>query len=105
MRATHPSDKADLPDPGACALCAATRGWPGAAIAIGPAGQVLAASGMSGMGEGDSAPFDLPSAAIASQLVDRSGRMWRLSAPVAGVRFATAELNEAPDAAHRFTAA
>ena len=34
-----------------------------------------------------------------------AGRRWRVSAPVAGIRLATADLREEPDAAHRFTAA
>jgi CheY-like chemotaxis protein len=51
------------------------------------------------------APFELPAAPIASQLVDGAGRSWRLSAPTSGIRLATADLREEPDAAHRFTAA
>ena len=86
-------------------LSATARGWPGAALAVGPRGGVLAASALSGLTAGMKAPFDLPAAPIASQIVDRAGRHWRVSAPVAGVRLATADLREEPDAAHRFTAA
>ena len=86
-------------------LSAAARGWPGAALAIDASGKVIAASALSGLTAGMKAPFDLPAAAVASQIVDRAGRCWRLSAPVAGVRLATADLREEPDAAHRFTAA
>lgn len=86
-------------------LSATARGWPGAALAIGARGQVLAASALSSLTAGMKAPFDLPAAPIASQIVDRAGRCWRISAPVAGVRLATADLREEPDAAHRFTAA
>jgi len=86
-------------------LSATARGWPGAALAVGPCGVVLAASALSGLTAGMKAPFDLPAAPIASQIVDRAGRHWRVSAPVAGVRLATADLREEPDAAHRFTAA
>jgi signal transduction histidine kinase/CheY-like chemotaxis protein len=92
-------------DPAGEALCAATRGWPGAALAVDAGGLILAASSMSGLEPGMRAPFSLPAAAIASQIVDAAGRRWRVSAPVAGVRFAVADLKEAPDAAHRFTAA
>lgn len=86
-------------------LSATARNWPGAALAIDASGKVLAASALSGLIAGMNAPFDLPAAAVASQIVDRAGRCWRLSAPVAGVRLATADLREEPDAAHRFTAA
>ena len=86
-------------------LSVTARGWPGAALAVGPRGVVLAASALSGLTAGMKAPFDLPAAPIASQIVDRAGRHWRISAPVAGVRLATADLREEPDAAHRFTAA
>ncbi len=86
-------------------LSAAARSWPGAALAVNAAGRVVAASPLSGLTAGMKAPFDLPAAPIASQLVDRAGRSWRLCAPVAGVRLATADLREEPDAAHRFTAA
>lgn len=86
-------------------LSATARGWPGAALAIGQNGVVLSASALSGLTAGMKAPFDLPAAPIASQIVDRAGRHWRLSAPVGGVRLATADLREEPDAAHRFTAA
>jgi len=86
-------------------LSAAARGWPGAALVIGPRGRVISASPLSGLTEGMRAPFDLPAAPVASQIVDNAGRRWRVSAPVAGVRLATADLKEEPDAAHRFTAA
>lgn len=86
-------------------MSAIARGWPGAALVIGPEGRVIAASPLSGLTEGMRAPFDLPVASIAAQLVDRAGRSWRVSAPVAGMRLAAADLREEPDAAHRFTAA
>lgn len=86
-------------------LSAVARGWPGAALVIGPDGRVVAASPLSGLTEDMRAPFELPVAPIASQLVDRAGRGWRVSAPVAGMRLATADPREEPDAAHRFTAA
>jgi signal transduction histidine kinase/CheY-like chemotaxis protein len=86
-------------------LSATVRGWPGAALAISSTGRVIAASPLSGLTAGMKAPFDLPAAPIASQLVDLAGRSWRISAPIAGVRLATADLREEPDAAHRFTAA
>lgn len=89
----------------ASVLSAAARSWPGAALAIGPGGRVLSASPLSGFLEGMRAPFDLPVAPIASQIVDAAGRRWRVSAPVSGVRLAIADLKEEPDAAHRFTAA
>jgi signal transduction histidine kinase/CheY-like chemotaxis protein len=86
-------------------LSAAARGWPGAALVIDPTARVIFASPLSGLIEGMRAPFDLPAAAVASQIVDRAGRRWRVSAPVAGIRLATADIKEEPDAAHRFTAA
>jgi hypothetical protein len=86
-------------------MSAAVRGWPGAALVIGPDALVISASALSGFTEGMRAPFDLPVAPIASQIVDRAGRRWRVSAPVSGIRIATADLKEEPDAAHRFTAA
>jgi signal transduction histidine kinase/CheY-like chemotaxis protein len=89
----------------ASVLSAAARSWPGAALAIGSGGRVLAASPLSGFIDGMRAPFELPVAPIASQIVDDAGRRWRISAPVAGVRLAIADLKEEPDAAHRFTAA
>ena len=92
-------------DAAASVLSAAARSWPGAALAIGAGGRVLSASPLSGFIEGMRAPFELPVAPIASQIVDDAGRRWRISAPVAGVRLAIADLKEEPDAAHRFTAA
>jgi len=86
-------------------LSATARSWPGAAIAIDPRGRVIAASPLSSIAENMRCPFGLPVAPIASQIVDSAGRRWRVSAPVAGVRLATADLKEEPDAAHRFTAA
>jgi signal transduction histidine kinase/CheY-like chemotaxis protein len=86
-------------------LSSAVRGWPGAALVVAPDGKVISASALSGLTEGMRAPFDLPKASIASQIVDAAGRRWRVSAPVAGVRIATCDLKEEPDAAHRFTAA
>jgi signal transduction histidine kinase/CheY-like chemotaxis protein len=86
-------------------LSAAARSWPGAALAIDPRGRIIAASPLSGIAENMRCPFGLPVAPIASQIVDSAGRRWRISAPVAGVRLATADLKEEPDAAHRFTAA
>jgi signal transduction histidine kinase/CheY-like chemotaxis protein len=86
-------------------LSATARSWPGAALAIDANGQVIAASALSGFTSGMKAPFELPAASVASQIVDRAGRCWRISAPVAGIRLATADLREEPDVAHRFTAA
>jgi signal transduction histidine kinase/CheY-like chemotaxis protein len=86
-------------------LSAIARGWPGAALVIGANGRVVSASPLSGLAEGMRAPFQLPVATVASQIVDPAGRRWRVSAPVAGIRLATADLKEEPDAAHRFTAA
>jgi signal transduction histidine kinase/CheY-like chemotaxis protein len=86
-------------------LSATARSWPGAALVIDASARVLAASPLSGLTAGMKAPFDLPAAPIASQLVDPAGRSWRISAPIAGIRLATADLREEPDAAHRFTAA
>lgn len=86
-------------------LSAAARSWPGAALAIDANGRVIAASALSGFTSGMKAPFESPAASIASQIVDRAGRCWRISAPVAGIRLATADLREEPDAAQRFTAA
>ena len=86
-------------------LSATALGWPGAALALGPQGLVLAASALSGFTAGMKVPFDLPAAPVAAQIMDRAGRHWRVSAPVAGARLATADLQEEPDAAHRFTAA
>ena len=89
----------------ASALSAIARGWPGMALVIDRDGRITGANALSGFTEGMGAPFALPAADIASQIVDRAGRRWRVSAPVAGCRLATADINEAPDAAHRFTAA
>lgn len=86
-------------------LAAVARGWPGMALVVGDDGRIQAASALSGFADGMRAPFDLPAAPVASQIVDTAGRRWRVSAPVHGLRLATADLNEAPDAAHRFTAA
>ncbi len=87
------------------ALAAVARGWPGMALVVDPGGRIAGASPLSGFIEGMRAPFELPAAPIASQIVDKAGRRWRVSAPVGGLRLATADVNEAPDAAHRFTAA
>jgi signal transduction histidine kinase/CheY-like chemotaxis protein len=86
-------------------LMAVARGWPGMALVISADGRIDGASALSSFTAGMRAPFDLPSADVASQIVDKAGRRWRVSAPVAGLRLATADINEAPDAAHRFTAA
>lgn len=86
-------------------LSTTALGWPGAALAVGPQGLVLAASALSGFMAGMKVPFEIPAAAIAAQIMDRAGRHWRVSAPVAGVRLAIADQREKPDAAHRFTAA
>lgn len=87
------------------ALAAVARGWPGMALVIDAGGRISSASALSGFIEGMRAPFELPAAQIASQIVDEAGRRWRVSAPVGGLRLATADVNEAPDAAQRFTAA
>jgi signal transduction histidine kinase/CheY-like chemotaxis protein len=92
-------------DQAADPLAALARGWPGAALVVDAAGIVIAASSLSTVLPGMRAPFGLPSAAIASQIVDSAGRMWRVSAPVDGRRLATCDSREEPDAAHRFTAA
>src|SRR5689334_4109658 len=97
--------ESSAPESSAEILSAAARGWPGAALVIGADGRVIAASPLSGLADGMRAPFELPAAQLASQIVDAAGRRWRISAPVSGVRFATADLKEEPDAAHRFTAA
>ncbi len=87
------------------ALSAVARGWPGPALALDAQGIVIAASPLSGLAERMRAPFAFPAAAIAAQIVDRAGRCWRVSAPVDGIRLATAERHESVDSAHRFTAA
>jgi hypothetical protein len=94
-----------MSDPAADILSETARGWPGAALAIASSGRVIAASPLSGLTAGMRAPFDLPAAPIAAQIVDGAGRCWRISAPVSGVRLATADLREEPDTAQRFTAA
>ena len=104
-QAANSSEPGVTQDAAGDVLSATVRSWPGAALAIDAAGQVIAASALSGLTSGMKAPFDLPAAAVASQIVDRAGRCWRVSAPVAGIRLATADLREEPDAAHRFTAA
>ena len=86
-------------------LTAIARSWPGAALVVDAAGKVIAASPLSGFKTDMQAPFTLPSADIASQIVDKAGRNWRVSAPVDGRRLATSDTREEPDAAHRFTAA
>jgi len=100
---------AELPTPANDAaphpLAAIARSWPGAALAVDAGGLVIAASPLSGFAAGMNAPFALPSAAIASQIVDKAGRSWRVSAPVDGRRLATSDAREEPDAARRFTAA
>lgn len=104
MKAPVP-DK-DLPAETAATVLAMTASsWPGSALAIDAGGMVIAASPLSGFTRGMRAPFALPAAAIASQIVDKSGRSWRVSAPMGGVRLATAEQHESLDSAHRFTAA
>ncbi len=104
MKAPVP-DK-DLPAETAAAVLAMTAsGWPGPALAIDADGMVIAASPLSGLTARMQAPFALPAAAIASQIVDKSGRSWRVSAPMGGIRLATAEQHESLDSAHRFTAA
>jgi len=87
------------------ALAAVARSWPGPALAINAGSVVIAASPLSGLAEDMRAPFALPAADIAAQIVDAGGRSWRVSAPVNGVRLATAEKHESLDSAHRFTAA
>ena len=96
---SHP--KADA----ASALVIVAQGWLGPALAIDADGVVISASPLSGFAEGMRAPFVMPAVAIAAQIVDSAGRSWRVSAPVAGVRLATAEQHESQDTAHRFTAA
>jgi signal transduction histidine kinase/CheY-like chemotaxis protein len=81
------------------------RGWPGAAMVVGADGLVVAASSMSGFCEGMRAPFALPGNDAAAQLADAAGRIWRVSAPVNGQRFAVMDAKREPDAADRFTAA
>jgi signal transduction histidine kinase/CheY-like chemotaxis protein len=81
------------------------RGWPGAAMVVGTDGLVVAASSMSGFCEGMRAPFALPGNDAAAQLTDAAGRIWRVSAPVDGQRFAVMDAKREPDAAERFTAA
>jgi len=87
------------------ALAAVARSWPGPALAINAGSVVIAASPLSGLAEDMRAPFALPAADIAAQIVDAGGRSWRVSVPVNGVRLATAEKHESLDSAHRFTAA
>lgn len=87
------------------ALSAVARDWPGPALALDAHGVVIAASPLSGLAEGMHAPFALPAADIAAQIVDRAGRSWSVSAPVDGIRLATSEQHESVDSAHRFTAA
>ena len=89
----------------AATLSAVARGWPGPALAINADGVVIAASPLSGLAARMQAPFALPAAEIAAKIVDGAGRSWRVSAPVDGVRLATAEQHESLDSAHRFTAA
>ena len=98
-------DDAVPADAARASLSAIARGWPGMALAVDQSARILSASPLSGFVDGMRAPFDLPAADIASQIVDTAGRRWRVSAPIGGVRLATADMQEAPDAAHRFTAA
>lgn len=88
-----------------CALAVVAQGWPGPALAINADGVVIAASPLSGFDAGMRAPITLPAANIAAQIADVAGRTWRVSAPVNGIRLATAEQHESLDSAHRFTAA
>ncbi len=101
------NDSGDVSGPGlpSSAIAAVARGWPGAALAVDASGRILGASPLSGYAERMRAPFDLPAAGVASQVTDSAGRNWRLSVPVDGVRLATTDHREEPDAAHRFTAA
>jgi len=101
----HSNPKTISTENAAAALAAVARGWPGMALVVDGAGRIASASALSGFVEGMRAPFALPAAQIASQIVDGAGRRWRVSAPVGGLRLATADVNEAPDVAHRFTAA
>ena len=98
-------DDAVPADAARASLYAVARGWPGMALAVDQSGRILSASPLSGFIDGMRAPFELPAADIASQIVDKAGRRWRVSAPIGGVRLATADMHEAPDAAQRFTAA
>lgn len=100
-----PVDTYPKADSAAAVLAATARSWPGPALAIDATGVVIAASALSGFTTDMHAPFALPAAAIAAQIVDKAGRGWRVSAPVDGVRLATAEQHESLDSAHRFTAA
>ena len=59
------------------------------ALVIDAGGRISSASALSGFIEGMRAPFELPAAQIASQIVDEAGRRWRVSAPVGGLRLAT----------------
>ena len=104
MKASGPNKDVSA-DSAASVLVAIARGWPGPALAVNADGWVIAASPLSGLTEDMRAPFALPAADIASQIVDSAGRGWRVSAPVAGIRLATAEKHESLDSAHRFTAA
>lgn len=102
---TNP-DHAHSGDGGPASLMGAlVRSWPGVALVVDGKGRIVTASPLSGFIAGMRAPFVLPAAAIASQLVDEAGRNWRVSAPVSGLRLAMSEQRESPDAAHRFTAA
>lgn len=106
---TRPRSSAACPATDSAALPASlaplARGWPGAALVIGADGLVVAASSMSGFCEGMRAPFTLPGNDAAAQVADAAGRIWRVSAPAFGQRFAVMDAKRPPDAAHRFTAA
>src|SRR5690606_40699900 len=71
FRSSADADAAAAVQETAGVLSAVARGWPGAALVIGPDGRVVAASPLSGLTEDMRAPFELPVAPIASQLVDR----------------------------------
>jgi signal transduction histidine kinase/CheY-like chemotaxis protein len=95
----------DAPAGSRLALAAAARSFPHPALCIDAGGFVVTASPLSGFMEGMRAPFDLPVSPAAFSVADSAGRRWRVSADVAGHRFAVAAPREEPDAAHRFTAA
>jgi signal transduction histidine kinase/CheY-like chemotaxis protein len=86
-------------------LISAARGFPGPALALGPKGEVLSASPLSGLTEGMRAPFETVTEAGPATRTDSAGRRWRISAAIEGIRLAVGDDRHEPDAASRFTAA
>lgn len=93
------------PDAHLSAVASLAAQWSGPALAIDASGSVVAASSQAGVVSGMSPPFPVPEGAGIDTATDASGRQWRLSPPIGGLRLAIAEDRGGAEAESRFTAA